>query len=187
MTGPGDQRAARPAAGGRLRVSHADRERAIEVLKAAFVQDRLTKDEFDARVGQALASRIYADLTATTADLPAGSATVQPREPARVQGQSPGALGIRSSVRVMTVGTILAVCVWVVALLTGSIAAQMLALTSTIVYLGSMLLAGAVLLESRREQRSGRRLPPQSGHREGGRASKRPASAALADGLQAGC
>ena len=41
------------------------------VLKAAFVQDRLTKDEFDDRVGQALASRTYADLTALTADLPA--------------------------------------------------------------------------------------------------------------------
>ena len=187
MTGPGDKSAARPATSGGLRVSHADRERVIEVLKAAFVQDRLTKDEFDARVGQALASRIYADLTATTADLPAGSATVQPREPARVQGQPPGALGIRSSVRVMSVGTILAACVWVVALLTGSMAAHTLALTSTIVYLGSLLLAGAVLLESRREQRSSRQLPPRSGHGGGGRACKRPASAALADGFQAGC
>ena len=75
MTGPGDERTARPAGRGRLRASHADREQVIEVLKAAFVQDRLTKDEFDARVGQAFASRTYADLTALTADLPAGSAT----------------------------------------------------------------------------------------------------------------
>jgi hypothetical protein len=30
------------------------------VLKAAFVQGRLTKDELDARVGQAFASRTYA-------------------------------------------------------------------------------------------------------------------------------
>ena len=112
MTGPGDQTAARPAARGRLRVSHVDRERVIEVLKAAFVQDRLTKDEFDARVGQALASRIYADLTATTADLPAGPATAQPPlEPARAQVQPPGAKGIRSSVRVMSVGTTLAASV----------------------------------------------------------------------------
>src|SRR5690349_6481708 len=102
MTGPGDGRTARPAGHGRLRASHADREQVIEVLKAAFVQDRLTKDEFDARVGQALASRTYADLTALTADLPAWPATGQPpRGPARAQVQPPGTKGIRSSVRVM--------------------------------------------------------------------------------------
>ena len=32
------------------------------MLKAAFVQGRVTKDEFDARVGQAFASRTYAEL-----------------------------------------------------------------------------------------------------------------------------
>src|SRR5712691_9630651 len=37
---------------GRLRASHADRERVIDTLKAAFVQGRLTKDEFDTRVSQ---------------------------------------------------------------------------------------------------------------------------------------
>ena len=47
---------------GRLRASHADRERAIDALKVAFVQGRLTKGELDARVGGALASRTYADL-----------------------------------------------------------------------------------------------------------------------------
>jgi Domain of unknown function (DUF1707) len=55
---------------GRLRTSRADREQAIDTLKAAFVQGRLTKDEFDLRVGRALASRTYADLAALTADLP---------------------------------------------------------------------------------------------------------------------
>ena len=54
MTGPQD-----PAAAGRdrLRAGHADREQVIEALKAAFVQGMLAKDECDARVGQALASR----------------------------------------------------------------------------------------------------------------------------------
>jgi len=79
MTGPGDQRAARPAPCGSLRASHADREQVIEILKAAFVQGRLTKDQFDARVDQALASRTYADLTALTADLPAGPGNQGPR------------------------------------------------------------------------------------------------------------
>jgi len=72
MTGPQD-----PAAvgGGRLRAGHADREQAIETLKNAFVAGRLTSDELDARTGQALAARTYADLAALTADIPPAPAT----------------------------------------------------------------------------------------------------------------
>ena len=77
MSGPGDQRAAAQHPG-QLRASHADREQAIEQLKAAFVDGRLTKDEFDLRVGQTLASRTYADLTAVTSDLHARPAAVGP-------------------------------------------------------------------------------------------------------------
>jgi Domain of unknown function (DUF1707) len=47
---------------GRLRASHADREQVMDVLKAALVQGRLTRDELDARLAQALASRTYAEL-----------------------------------------------------------------------------------------------------------------------------
>ena len=49
---------------GRPRASHADREQVIDTLKAAFVQGLLTKDELDARAGQAFASRTYAELAA---------------------------------------------------------------------------------------------------------------------------
>jgi hypothetical protein len=42
------------------------------MLKAAFVQSRLAKDEFDAPVSQTFASQIYAELAATTADIPFG-------------------------------------------------------------------------------------------------------------------
>ena len=59
---------------GRLRASDADREHVIEMLKAAFVQGRLTKDELDLRVGQTFVSRTYAELAALTADIPVGSA-----------------------------------------------------------------------------------------------------------------
>lgn len=70
----------------RLRASHAGREQTIDTLKAAFVQDRLTKDEFDARIGQALAARTYAELATVTSDIPAGLAgTMRPRKPRRVQ------------------------------------------------------------------------------------------------------
>ena len=62
---------------GGLRASDADREQAVEVLKAAFVQDRLTKAEFEANVGRALASRTYAELAAVAAGIPAPLSTVQ--------------------------------------------------------------------------------------------------------------
>jgi hypothetical protein len=67
-TGPQD-----PAAGrDRLRAGHDDREQVIEALKTAFVDGQLTKNELAARTGRALAARTYADLTAVTADIPAG-------------------------------------------------------------------------------------------------------------------
>ncbi len=67
-----DERAAAAAHRGRLRASHADREQVVDVLKAAFVEGRLTKDELEARAGRAFASRTYGELAALTADLPAG-------------------------------------------------------------------------------------------------------------------
>ena len=51
-----------------------DRERTIDVLKAAFGEGRLSKDEFESRSGRVLAARTYADLAAIVADLPAGPA-----------------------------------------------------------------------------------------------------------------
>jgi len=64
-----------------LRASRADRERVIDLLKAAFVQGRLDRDEFDARIGQALASRTYGELAAVTAGIPAGLTAALPRRP----------------------------------------------------------------------------------------------------------
>src|SRR6266704_6757872 len=55
-----------------MRSSTADRERAIDVLKAAFAEGRLSREEFEQRAGQAYRSRTYAELGALTADLPAG-------------------------------------------------------------------------------------------------------------------
>ena len=57
-----------------MRASHADREQVIEALKDAFVHGQLNKDELDARAGQALAARTYAELAAVTADIPAAPA-----------------------------------------------------------------------------------------------------------------
>ena len=55
-----------------MRASTADRDRSLEVIKASFVEGRLTKEELDLRVGQVLVSRFFAELMALTADLPVG-------------------------------------------------------------------------------------------------------------------
>jgi hypothetical protein len=52
--------------------STADRDRSIEVVKASFVEGRLTQEELDRRVGQVLVSRYFEELMALTADLPVG-------------------------------------------------------------------------------------------------------------------
>ena len=59
-----------------MRASSADRERAVDVLKAGFTEGRLTQDEYNDRMGRAYAARTYGDLAALTADLPAGASPV---------------------------------------------------------------------------------------------------------------
>ena len=56
-----------------MRAASADRERAVDVLKAGFTEGRLTQDEYNDRMGRAYAARTYAELMALTADLPAGA------------------------------------------------------------------------------------------------------------------
>jgi Domain of unknown function (DUF1707)/Domain of unknown function (DUF4190) len=55
-----------------MRAASADRERAVDVLKAGFAEGRLTQDEYNERIGRAYAARTYGELAALTADLPAG-------------------------------------------------------------------------------------------------------------------
>jgi hypothetical protein len=55
-----------------MRASSADRERTILVLQKSFVEGRLTSDELDERLGQALVSREFHELMALIADLPVG-------------------------------------------------------------------------------------------------------------------
>ena len=53
--------------------ANADRERAIDVLRAGYAESRLTKAECDDRVARVYAARTYGELAALTADLPTGS------------------------------------------------------------------------------------------------------------------
>jgi len=103
-----------PAAAGRghLRASRADREQVVSILRAAFVQGRLGKDEFDLRVGQAFGSRTYAELAAVTADLPAGLATAKRSQRARAQDEPmrrPGRMIALAAISVLAAAAVTAV------------------------------------------------------------------------------
>jgi Domain of unknown function (DUF1707)/Domain of unknown function (DUF4190) len=55
-----------------MRAAAADRERTIDVLKAAYGEGRLTQDEFEDRAARAMSAKTYGELGAIVADLPAG-------------------------------------------------------------------------------------------------------------------
>ncbi|MGC2999161.1 DUF1707 and DUF4190 domain-containing protein [Streptomyces sp. G35A] len=60
-----------PAAPSML-ASHADRERAVDVLRAGYGEGRLEKAEFERRVARAYAARTVGELALLVADLPQG-------------------------------------------------------------------------------------------------------------------
>jgi len=60
---------------GKMRAADADRDRVVERLNMAYGEGRLSKDEYDARLENALSARTYADLDQLVSDLPAAWAT----------------------------------------------------------------------------------------------------------------
>ena len=79
------------AAGGereKMRAADADRDRVVEFLNMAYSEGRLSKDEYDGRLENALSARTYADLDQLVTDLPAARVTaVNPVTPvARTNG-----------------------------------------------------------------------------------------------------
>ena len=125
----------------RLRAARADRERVIDLLKAAFVQGRLTRDEFDARVDQTLASRTYAELAAVTANVPAEQIGAVPtRPPAQAQR------GIRMNSAVTAGAVVMAAANvgMMAALLMGSAVAVILVAAFTVI--GAILAIGAMIV-----------------------------------------
>jgi len=65
----------------RLRAAHADRERAAYVLKAAFAEGRLDRDELAERVELAYRARTHAELAELSDDLPLGALPQPPTTP----------------------------------------------------------------------------------------------------------
>jgi hypothetical protein len=163
MTGPDEGGL---AGRGHLRAAQADREQAITVLKVAYAQGRLTKDELEARAGQAFASRTYAELAALTADLPAASPTAasptatgsdavwpRPSTPARTMAKAARRSGI---------------CLLVaVALVEGAYLAgnYLLIVAAFFALIAASGFFGYGILDAWHERRSHAQLPPGPGRR----------------------
>jgi hypothetical protein len=129
----------------------------IGMLKAAFVQGRLTKDELDARVGQTLASRTYADLAVVTADLPAGLARIQPgRQPAR----PPASVAV-----ILCPAGIFASAGLVHAVFTGNDRLVIAFILPAFISLVAWMVAGVMMADSWHQKRSRGQLPPPSARR----------------------
>jgi hypothetical protein len=148
---------------GRLRASHADRERVIDTLKAAYVYGLVTKDELDKRVSQTFAARTCAELAVITADIPSGLAPLR-QAPARASAPA----GARD--RAIMATAILAGLAWVASFILSpeagpgpSVAGALAAL----LFVGgtgsafvSLLLLG-IQMRSQRTQHPGSQLPPR--------------------------
>jgi hypothetical protein len=141
-----------------LRASHADREQEIDMLKAAYVQGMLAKDELDARLSQTFASRTYAELAELTADLPAGLAdTRPPRQPAQAPARPAMSKVIAGAALVIPPAALLPP-----AFLTGNDKWAKICLTLMFFYFIAWMIAGTVMLDSWLPKRSRGQLPPPS-------------------------
>lgn len=165
MAGRGEEMAA-GAGRGRLRASRADREHVIETLKAAFVQGLLGKDEFEARVGQTLTARTYAELATLTACISVGLPEgLPPRELDPVQAYPPMD---RAAKCVAGACAIIPPALLAVALLVQSEGLFRLIFPVMIVYFMGWVVAGVQMLDTcyrrhSRRQPSQRPAPGQRG------------------------
>jgi hypothetical protein len=155
MAGPRDEQAGALAGRSHLRASHADREQVIETLKAAFVQGRLAKDEFDLRVSKNFGSRTYAEIATLTADLPVELIRASPPAhpaPAQAQPVSKVLMWGACVIMVGAAGSILA------ALSTNTF---LLLVAGVLGILIAAPVAGTLMLDWWRGNRSGGQSPPR--------------------------
>ena len=75
-----------------LRASHDDRDRVVELLRVSAGDGRLTAEELDERLEQAMTARTYGELARLVADLPAVGSAAGAGEPGDgAAGQGRGA------------------------------------------------------------------------------------------------
>jgi hypothetical protein len=129
----------------------------IDTLKAAYVQGRLTRDEFDERVGRALEPLTYAELAALTGDLPDGLTVLRGprgagRGMTRLQESNAAKAGVLAS---LVAGMMLVAAV-------GNGVGNPLQVLAAVLLLSPvwvLALAGLLLLHSRLDRRAAARLP----------------------------
>jgi CHASE2 domain-containing sensor protein len=138
------------------RATHFDRVQVIGTLKSAFVQGRLTENEFDARVGQASASQTHADLAALIADILAGSAATRP----------PTAKDARMGVLVILIAASVlgALMLWQ----PDNLPAVMMAFTAAATLIVALPITVGLMLDARHQKRSGGQLPSRPPRSAGG-------------------
>jgi hypothetical protein len=130
------------------------------MLKAAFVQGRLTKDELDLRVGLAFASRTYAELAALTADIPARPAAGQPRH---MPAQAPAP--VEKAARwgaCLTVAAAMLVAAWISG--SGNTPGRLFAVVMLIPFC-VLIMTGLLTFHSRLDEHSDGQRPPGPGRR----------------------
>jgi Domain of unknown function (DUF1707) len=156
---------------GHMRAAHADRERVVGTLKAAFVQGRLDRDELDTRVGAAFAARTYGELAALTADIPAEVALAADAGPvaagpvaagpvaagpvAAKPASTPGRTLAKASRRAGVCALAVIALVWI-GILTGSLA---LLLPAALAFIAACGFFGYGVVDAVQEMRSRGRLP----------------------------
>ena len=122
------------------------REQATDTLQAALAQGRLTEDEHNARAAQATAARSPAELTALTADLPAGIA-------ARPPAVSDVGMGVCVSLAAASV--LAALVMWQ----PDNYPAFALALFALATLIVVPVITAGLMVDVRHQKRSGPRLP----------------------------
>ena len=185
MTGPDEGGL---AGRGHMRAAQADREQAITVLKAAYAQGRLTKDELEARAGQAFASRTYAQLAALTADLPVD---LPAESPAAVSPAATGSDAVwpRPSTPARTMAKAArrsGVCLLVaVALVEGAYLAGnfLLIVAAFFALIAASGFFGYGILDAWQERRSHAQLPPGPGRRHQGSEGRLPGDDSAPTGI----
>ena len=125
------------------------------MLKAAFVQGMLTKEELDARAGKTFALRTHGELAALTADLPAGLFAATP------PGKTVAAQAEPSANKALLWGSWVVVLLIVGFMLGASLASPYFALVVGVLpLLIAVPVARTLTFDAWREKRSHGQLPP---------------------------
>ena len=79
-----------------LRASHEDRDRVVELLRVSAGDGRLTAEELDERLEQAMTARTYGELARLVADLPAPGGALAVPAPAAARAKDVARIDTRS-------------------------------------------------------------------------------------------